>query len=108
MDCQPKVIPEVQKTLSQAQAVPLFGFMFVSPIKLVIGLVEMMTGVSFALGFGTLCLMSQLLGRDHQSMDPFTSSGLAHAALGLTSAAYAFCNMATLGVAGFVLEDPRK
>lgn len=104
----PGIMWDIQRYLSKGQAIPLLGPALVSPLKAVVSLVELVVGFIFAVIFAiltalTLCLTNKDLSNG-LGKNAFTAA--THSALGLVSFGYAVANMLSLGILGYILENP--
>lgn len=109
-------IYSIQNELSRAQAKPVVGPLFVSPIKALAGVVQTVAclALSFFLGAtSNLFLNLGIMSDDGKREKWFAKAGhfekaaddyLACAGYGLGSVAYSFANMATLGILGYRIE----
>ena len=88
-----------QRALSKAQAVPIVGPVVVSPIKLVVSLIEAAAGLVFGGMFLGLATSTGFLF----GVKPLTTCG-AHFVLGTASALYAVVNFFSFGAAGLAIE----
>ncbi|MCE5318734.1 MAG: hypothetical protein LLG04_15405 [Parachlamydia sp.] len=106
-----------QNTLSRAQAKPVIGPLFVSPVKAVAGIVQTVACValSFFLGlasnlflnFGIMSSNDRRKEKWFQKarvLEKAADKALACVGYGLGSVAYSFANMATLGIAAYRIE----
>lgn len=107
----------IQNTLSRAQAKPVVGPLFVSPVKALAGIVQTIASLalSFFLGAASnLFLNLGIMSSDDSKREKWFEKArvlekaaddtLSLAGYGLGSVAYSFANMATLGILGYRIE----
>lgn len=88
-----------QRAMSRAAAIPIVGPIFVSPVKGLVSLAQMVAGLAGAIFFGSLsvCLKN----------DWYVETGLVaigHVGMGALGFVYSVSNIATLGLAPIQFE----
>ena len=89
----------LQRVFSKAQIIPLIGPIVVSPVKAIVGLVEIVAGSVLGLlsgVFGTIFLSRPLLG--------CSVTSLKIACHGALSVIYAVGNLLSLSILGWIVE----
>ncbi len=93
---------QFQRTLSRAQATPLFGPLFISPCKAMISIAQIVVGVAGSIFFGSMAAISAFNFGGEYALKSF-----GHVTLGALSLLYSISNMLTLGLVGHALETAR-
>ncbi len=91
----------VQRSLSTAQAIPVFGIA-VSPVKAAVSIVQIIVGLAGTIIFGVGVLLTN---REAFGFGTVISFGISLA--GATSLVYSIGNILTLGILGYKLEKER-
>ena len=99
------IMYDCQRSLDKAQAMPVVGFIFVSPIKAIVSAVEFVIGFALTIigALGTLLHLC-FTGKFSDSLSHFTWTAMKEAGLGLLGIAYSVCNILTLGILGYRIE----
>ncbi len=92
-------IIDVQRKLSISQTIPLAGFLIISPIKLVVSILQMIIGLAAAILLGVL---ATLVCSGSLAEKSFIS--LIYVGVGALSFAYAIANLISMGGLGYLLE----
>lgn len=103
----PGIMLDVQKGLSKAQAVPVVGPLIGSPVKALVSLIELVVGFIFAVVLGIVSVLGCCCSNNFANeagKGAFTAG--THALLGLWGIGYSAANFLTLGILGFVIEEP--
>lgn len=90
----------LQRHLSQSQAVPFIGPLFISPAKAVVSLLQTITALAAAIFFGLGTLILEI---DYFSI--ITFKAVAHLGMGLFGLGYSIANIATIGILGHHYEN---
>lgn len=88
-----------QRALSKAQAIPFIGPVVFSPIKFVVGFVQVISGVAvsvFAM-LGAIISQSELF-------DDMGTAAFGHILMGSLGMGYSAANMASWGLLGLLIE----
>lgn len=93
----------VQRNLSTAQAFPILGPIFVSPVKALVSVVQLIVGTVAAIIFGSMTIVSSNRIFNQKA---FKSSE--HAEMGLYGFIYSVSNFMTLGIVGLKIEQMSK
>ncbi len=96
-------LTSIQCFLSESQAIPLIGPLFVSPFKAALSLIQIIAGVAFALISATF---GSLFGSP--AAMKFAATSKLHVGLGILSLCYSLVNMLSLGILGFYLQHTIK
>ena len=94
---------DAQRVLSRGQAIPVVGPIFVSPIKLAVGLIQVIGGIVIGVfaALGAFLTSSETLNR-------VASMAFNEVLVGGISIGYSVANIVTLGIFGYCLEDGLK
>jgi hypothetical protein len=90
----------LQRSLSEAQAIPVFGPIIVSPVKAVVSLAQMIMGLASFILLGSATLVFQKKCLLDKSI-----TALGQVGLGLIGITYSLSNIITLGYAGYFFES---
>lgn len=89
----------VQRTLSGAQATPIVGPLFVSPVKAVVSIAQIIGGLVFGILFAPL---SFVFNSEWLAGKSLACGG--HLGLGFFSLGYSLTNIVSLGFVGYKFE----
>ncbi len=90
----------LQRSLSSAQATPIVGPIFVSPVKAVVSTGQLITGLAIGILFGSACVAYQ-----NGTCARASLTGFSHAGHGIMSLMYSIANMLSFGTVGFAIES---
>ncbi len=93
-------LDKLQRGLSIAQAVPVFGPLIVSPLKALVSKAQFVAGLAFY-AYGKAMMA---MGNNSEKMREFVKEGKHHMIEGAKSWLYAVANITTGGLAGLAIE----
>ena len=101
------IVDQVQSELSFLQAMPLYGPLIFSPLKMCVSLVQMISGLAVGVifGIGTLVAAAVDARSLRDRMSKVADSAFDHSAKGAIHLIYATVNLASLGFIGFLVES---
>jgi len=88
---------EFQQTLSIAQAYPILGPIFVSPVKAICALIQTVVSLTCVIFLGLLAILFEGVG-------PYAGLAGAYFATGLVGIIYSAINILSLGYIGYKIE----
>lgn len=96
-----RIMWDVQREMSRAQTISVIGPLFVSPVKAMVSVAQIVGGLAMTILLGSAAVIT----RDYWFVLKSVES-MAHVAEGAFGFSYAMINLCTFGVAGALTEFP--